>query len=207
MFGLFPRDVVFFDLFESGASVLQRIAQAYVDLVQYRDRQQEFLAVIRQLEHEGDEVARKTLLKVDTTFITPFDREDIHTLVLQVDDVVDAIDAAAKRIVLFKITENNGWLSKQAEILQKACSLLARAIKNLRNIRRPEAIREDLIQIHGLESLGDVNNHAALVELFDGSTDPITVMKLKEVLDLTEMAIDGCEDIAITVERIILKGS
>ena len=207
MFGLFPRDAVFYELFESGASVLQRISQAYADLVRYQDRQQQLLAVIRQLEHEGDEVARKTLIKVDTTFITPFDREDIHTLVIEVDDVIDAIDAAAKRIVLFKITEANSWLTKQTEVLLKACTLLARAIRNLRNIRKPEAIREDLIHIHGLESLGDDNNHAALVELFDGSTDPIDVMKLKEVLDLTEMAIDGCEDIAITIERIILKGS
>ena len=207
MFGLFPKDAVFFELFESGALVLQQIAQAYSDLVHHQDRQQQLLADIRRLEHEGDEITRKTLLKVDTTFITPFDREDIHTLVTEVDDVVDAIDAAAKRIILFKIEVANGWLTKQADILVKACNLLSQAIAKLRHIRRPSALRDNLIEIHKLESLGDDNNHAALVELFEQSNDPIGVMKMKEVLDLTEMAIDGCEDIAITIERIILKGS
>ena len=207
MFALFSRDAVFYELFESGATVLQRIAQAYADLVRYRERQQPLLADIRRFEHEGDEVARKTHIKVDTTFITPFDREDIHTLVIEVDDVIDAIDAAAKRIVLFKITESNSWLTKQTEVLIKATTLLAEAINKLRNIRNPDTLRDDLIQIHRLESIGDDNHHSALVELFERTHDPIGVMKLKEVLDLTEEAIDGCQDIAITIERIILKGS
>jgi uncharacterized protein Yka (UPF0111/DUF47 family) len=165
------------------------------------------LAQIRRLEHDGDEIARQALLKVDTTFITPFDREDIHTLVTEVDDVIDAIDAAAKRIVLFDIRETNNWLAKQTEVLVKASELLIQAVRKLRHIRKPETIRDDLIAIHRLESMGDDNNHAALVDLYGKGHDPIDVMKLKEVLDLTEMAIDGCEDIAITIERIILKSS
>ncbi len=207
MFGLFPKDAAFYEMFESGASVLQQIARSYANLVANQSRQQEYLAEIRQLEHDGDETARKTLLKVDTTFITPFDREDIHTMVIEVDDVIDAIDAAAKRIVLFKITETNEWLVKQTEVLVKATALLADAINKLRHIRRPDGLRDLLIQIHRLESIGDDNHHTALVELFERTHDPIGVMKLKEVLDLTEEAIDGCQDIAITIERIILKGS
>lgn len=207
MFGLFPKDAAFYEMFESGASVLQQIARSYANLVANQSRQQEYLAEIRQLEHDGDETARKTLLKVDTTFITPFDREDIHTMVIEVDDVIDAIDAAAKRIVLFKITETNEWLVKQTEVLVKATALLADAIGKLRHIRRPDGLRDLLIQIHRLESIGDDNHHTALVELFERTHDPIGVMKLKEVLDLTEEAIDGCQDIAITMERIILKGS
>lgn len=207
MFGLFPKDAAFYEMFESGASVLQQIARSYAGLVANQGRQQEYLAEIRQLEHDGDETARKTLLKVDTTFITPFDREDIHTMVIEVDDVIDAIDAAAKRIVLFKITETNEWLVKQTEVLVKATALLADAIGKLRHIRRPDGLRDLLIQIHRLESVGDDNHHTALVEMFERTHDPIGVMKLKEVLDLTEEAIDGCQDIAITIERIILKGS
>jgi len=207
MFSLFPKDAVFFELFESGAGVLLQTAQAYADLVQHHDRQDEYLTQVRRLEHEGDEIARKTLLKVDTTFITPFDREDIHTLVTEVDDVIDAIDAAAKRIVLFQIRETNSWLAKQTDVLLKASTLVSQVIRKLRHIRKPETIRDDLIAIHRLESMGDDNNHAALVDLFARSDDPIGVMKLKEILDLTESAIDGCEDIAITIERIILKGS
>jgi predicted phosphate transport protein (TIGR00153 family) len=207
MFALLHKDAVFYELFERGATVLQQIAQAYANLVANQSRQQEHLAEIRRFEHDGDEIARKTLLKVDTTFITPFDREDIHTLVIEVDDVIDAIDAAAKRIVLFKITETNTWLVKQTEVLVKATSLLADAIGKLRHLRKPDALRDYLIQIHRLESVGDDNHHTALVELFERTHDPIGVMKLKEVLDLTEEAIDGCQDIAITIERIILKGS
>ena len=136
MFGLFPKDAAFYELFERGASVLQQIAKAYANLVANPNRQPELLAEIRRLEHDGDEIARKTLLKVDTIFITPFDREDIHTLVIEVDDVIDAIDAAGKRIVLFKITEPNAWLTKQTEVLEKATALLAEAIGKLRDIRK-----------------------------------------------------------------------
>ena len=207
MFGLFPKDAVFYELFEKGASVLQQIARSYASLVANPLRQPELLAEIRRFEHDGDEIARKTLLRVDTTFITPFDREHIHTLVIEVDDVIDAIDAAAKRIVLFKITESNTWLTKQTDVLVKATALLAEAIGKLKDIRKPDMLREALIQIHRLESVGDDNHHAALVELFERTHDPIGVMKLKEVLELTEEAIDGCQDIAITIERVILKSS
>jgi len=207
MFGLFPRDTGFYELFDESATTLERAARAFKDLVVDYGRAKEHLAEIRQIEHDGDSVARRTFLKLDTTFITPFDREDIQALVNQIDNVIDAIDAAAQRMLLFKIVQPPEAIVKQSDVLQKACVHIRQAMTRLRQMRKPEEIRNHLIEIHHLENVGDDTNHEALAALFtsDPPMNPLEVMKLKELYDLTEAAIDGCEDAANTIERIILK--
>ena len=207
MFSLFPRDTGFYELFDEGAAVLERSARGFVSLTSDFGRAKQHLADIRQTEHDGDSVARRTFAKLDTTFITPFDREDIQVLINQMDNIIDAIDAAAQRILLFQIPQPPEAMVQQAEVLLKACLHVGQAITQLRHLRKPEEIRNHLIEIHHLENVGDDNNHAALADLFNRipRPDPIEVMKLKEIYDITESAIDGCEDAANTIERIILK--
>ena len=207
MFSIIPRDRAFFDLFEQAASVVHRSAQAYARLVSEYAQREEHIREIRDLEHAGDDITHKTLDKLDQTFITPFDREDIHALMKLMDDVVDEIDAASKRLVLYRISEPTSWIVKQTDVLVRASSLLGKSVAHLRNLKKPDGLQNLLVEIHRLENVGDENNHAAVAELFDSGADPLLVMKWKEIYDLTERAIDRCEDIANIIEAIVLKNS
>jgi len=207
MFGLFPSSAGFHELFEEGAMVLEKAAKCYTQLVSDYGHAREHLEAIRKAEHEGDSVARRTFAKLDTTFITPFDREDIQDLTTQVDNIIDSIDASAQRILLFGIQKPPEALIRQTMVLLDACVHVRQAIILLRRLKKPEEIRKHLIEIHNLENRGDDINHKALADLFNGVThpNPLEVMKLKEIYDYTEVAIDCCEDASNVIERIILK--
>jgi len=207
MFSIIPRDRTFYDLFEKGAAIMVRAAQAYGLMASDYAHRSEHIALIRQLEHDGDEIAHRTFDHLDQAFITPFDREDIETLMLRMDDVIDEIDAAAKRFTLYEIPEPTSALIEQTKILIRACELAAKAIHRLRDLKRPNGLHDLLIDIHHLENVGDETNHAALAELFRKGGDPLMVMKWKEIYDLTERAIDACEDIANAVRSIMLKNT
>jgi hypothetical protein len=207
MLSIIPRDRTFFDLFEKAAGVVVRVAEAYVELARDYAHREDHVAHIRQLEYDGDEIAHRTFDHLDQTFITPFDREDIETLILLMDDVIDEIDAAAKRLTLYRIPAPTAALLKQTEVLLKACRLTGQAVGRLRNLKRPNGLHDILVEIHHLENVGDDNNHAALAELFDQGGDPLLVMKWKEIYELTERAIDKCEDIANAIRGIQLKNA
>lgn len=207
MFSIIPRETAFFDLFEKAATIVHDASQAYATVVRDYSRRDEQISRIRQFEHDGDEVVHRTLEKLDTTFITPFDREDIHELMKLMDDVIDEIDAASKRFTLYQIHEPTPWIIKQTEILVRSSMLVGEAIKKLRNLRRPNGLQQKLVEIHLLENMGDENNHSAVAELYATTKDPILAMKWKEIYDLTERAIDRCEDIANTIEAIVLKNT
>lgn len=207
MFSLIPRDAGFFNLFEEAAAVVLRTAEAYAQVAQDYGQKDHWIAQIRQLEHDGDDITHRTLDKLDKTFITPFDREDIQTLMMNMDDIIDEIDAAAKRLSLYLIYEPTDWLVKQTDVLVRATRLVGEAVAGLRHLKRPESLQKCLVEIHELENEGDENNHAAVAELYNNSADPILVMKWKEIYDMTERAIDGCEDVANVIEAIILKNT
>ena len=207
MFGVIPRNTAFFDLFESATAVVVKAAEAYDQVSQDYSTREQQIGRIRQLEHDCDEIAHTTLDLLDKTFITPFDREDIQTLMMQIDDIVDEIDAASKRLTLYQIAQPTPWFIKQTDVLLQAARLLHEAMPRLRNLKRPNGLHDKLVEIHRLENIGDDNNHAALAELLNQSTDAIFVMKWKEIYDLTERAIDGCEDVANTIAGMVLKNS
>lgn len=206
MFSIIPRDMKFFDLFEESADLLVRAGEAYVKLLKDYTARDQHVAEIRQLEHAGDDITRRTLHKLDTTFITPFDREDIYALMKRMDDVIDELDAATKRLTLYQIPQPTHWLIKQSDVLARSCRCVAAAIRELRNLKKRDGLQKLLIDIHKLENEGDDINHAAAAELYLGKgQDPIEVMKWKEIYDLTERSIDRCEDVANIIEAIKLK--
>ena len=205
MFNLLPKDTVFFDLFENIARHVVQSAQELNRLVKEFPRIEGAIDMIRKEEHEADELAHTALDRLDRTFITPFDREDIHELVGGLDDIVDAIDALAKRIPLFHISQIEPIFHRQTEVLVTASLAVREAVMRLRKSRKLSELSDKLIEIHHQESLGDDNHHSAMSKLFDGRTDPLDVLKWKELYDRIEEAIDGCEDVGNTLERIVLK--
>jgi uncharacterized protein Yka (UPF0111/DUF47 family) len=205
MFNLLPRDTVFYDLFEGmsrhvvrSAEDLRHLAQDFPEITQHIQR-------IREEEHAADELAHQALDRLDRTFITPFDREDIHALVGELDDIIDTVDALAKRFPLFHIKQMEPVFLRQTEVLVAASVKLDEAVHRLRRSRKLSELSDVLIDIHHQESIGDDNHHSAMSRLFQGGIDPLEVMKWKELYDLVENAIDGCEDVGNTLERIVLK--
>ncbi|MBK8270324.1 MAG: DUF47 family protein [Planctomycetes bacterium] len=207
MFSLIPRDVAFYVFFDKASATMSEATQAYHDMVNDMANYPRRLERIRQLEHEGDDNVRNALAKLDRSFITPFDRDDIYRLMKRVDDVVDCVDAAAKRFQYYRITKATPWLLKQCDVLLRSGQVVAKAVPMLRNMKRPEAMRQLLLQLHTLEKEGDDHHHSAIADLYDTSPDFAAVMKWKEIYDLTEKAIDRCEDIANVMHGIILKNT
>jgi len=205
MLHLLRRDTVFFDLFEAmsrhiitSAECLRQLARTFPDMAGPIQR-------IREEEHAADQIAHQALARLDRTFITPFDREDIHTLVGELDDIIDGVDALAKRFPLFHIKEMEPTFVKQCDVLVQATVVLSDAVHRLRKSRKLSELSDALIDIHTKESLGDDNHHAAIKRLFSGEVETLEVLKWKELYDLIEEAIDGCEDVGNTLERIVLK--
>lgn len=207
MFSLIPRDMAFYVFFDKASATMTESTQAYFDMVNDMANYTRRLERIRQLEHEGDENVRKTLEKLDRTFITPFDRDDIYRLMKRIDDVIDCLDAAAKRFQYYRITKATPWLLQQCDVLQRAGRAVGNAVPMLRNMKRPEALRQILMEVQNLEKEGDDIHHSAIAELYDTSPDFAAVMKWKEIYDLTEKAIDRCEDITNVMHGIILKST
>lgn len=205
MINLLPKDTVFFDLFEGLSAHVVSVSQHLRQLARTYPDSSPHIKLIRDEEHEADELAHQALDRLDRTFITPFDREDIHMLVGGLDDIVDTVDALAKRFPLYHVTEMHPAFVKQTDTLVQAAAALAEAVHRLRKSRKLSQLSDKLIEIHHMESIGDDLNHAAMSELFSGSHDPLTVMKWKELYDMIEDAIDGCEDVGNTLERIVLK--
>ncbi len=205
MFNFLPKDTVFFDLFEGLANHVVSVANHLRDAARDFPNFQASVARIRQEEGAADELAHTALKRLDSTFITPFDREDIHTLVGGLDDIVDIVDALSKRFTLYHITEMEPSFVKQTDVLVRASIALREAVNRLRKSRKLSELSDKLIEVHHLENEGDDNNHAAVSKLYDGSNQPLHVMKWKEFYDLIESAIDGCEDVCNTLERIVLK--
>lgn len=205
MFNLLPRDTVFFDLFErlsdhsvSTATHLHALAMAFPHIAPHVQR-------IRQEEHDADKLAHEALERLDRTFITPFDREDIHALVGQLDDIIDAVDALAKRFPLYHIKDIAPEFIQQTKTLELATIAVRAAVHQLRKSRKLGELHEKLVEIHKLENIGDDTNHAAMSRLFEGGVEPLEVFKWKNIFDLIEDAIDNCEHVGNTLERIALK--
>jgi predicted phosphate transport protein (TIGR00153 family) len=204
---LIPQEKKFFDLFEKASSNLLETAIVLTKMVNTADAdiRRELLREIERLEHVGDTVTHDIFTELSTTFITPFDREDIHALTSAVDDVVDFIHGSAKRIELYKIHVPDSNISKFAELIEKGGEELHKAILGLRDLKNVDTIRAACVRINSIENHADDIFDNAIARLFEEKTDAIEVIKIKEVLSVLETATDKCEDAANVLETIIVK--
>lgn len=207
MFGFMPKEDAFFDLFDRSAANVVRATDLFCELLDHYDRRDQLITAIRETEHTGDRITHDTIERLDRTFITPFDREDIHMLAKKLDDIVDHIDATAKRLTLYGVEKPTDEARKLAATLHQSASTLAKAVTEIRRIKRRGVIMDLLIEIHRLENQGDEQNHAALAMLFQDGMHPIEVIKWKELYERIEEAIDSCEDVANLIEGLVLKNA
>jgi predicted phosphate transport protein (TIGR00153 family) len=205
---LLPKDDKFFQLLEQDVENLRIAAQTFKDLMQHTLSSEERAQKTRrleELEHKGDELTHQIFRELGATFITPFDREDIHTLTSALDDILDYINGAATRIQLYKIKKVTVDQETLASMVAEAVDQLHKAIPLLRNLKNVQGIRECLVRVNSIENDADDLFERAIAALFDDCDDPIKLIKLKEVFVSLETATDRCEDAANVIESIIVK--
>jgi uncharacterized protein len=203
-FRLKPTDSTFYDLFAKAAQNLVSGAQLLAEMLQADNERGQLAKRMREAEHQGDEVTHEIVKRVNSTFVTPFDREDIYRLAAGLDDVMDFMEEAVDLVNLYEIEELPRELANQVDIIQRCADLTADAMPRLRTMRDLE---EYWIEINRLENDGDKSYRKILAKLFNGKRDALTVMKLKDVVDALEGAIDGFETVANIVEQVAVKES
>lgn len=201
-FKLIPHEGEFVDIFEElaekvadGAGELHRLLRNFREVDSQVGR-------ILDIEHEGDELTHEIIRRINTTFVTPFDRSDIHRLASGLDDVLDHIEAAAEYLQLHKIDEPLNQMVMMADTLERAARLTADAMPNLRKLKNLE---EYWVEINRLENEGDRLYRRTISELFSGDHNAMDVLKWQDIVEEIEQGIDALEDVANTVESIVLK--
>jgi len=205
-FRLIPKEESFYDLFEQLVGILVTAAGVLVEATARAETLPENAKRLERLEHDGDQITHEIITRLNKTFITLIDREDIHGLTTALDDVLDLIEAAAERFSLYKITEITPQAQEIAKVIQQQIQALALVMPKLRHLRH-ERIIEHCIEINRLENVGDRLLRDAFAALFNGNPDPLTVIKWRELYEILEQATDKCEDVANTVESIVLKNA
>ncbi|MBN1352308.1 DUF47 domain-containing protein [candidate division KSB1 bacterium] len=202
MIRFLPKEEKFFDMLAEAADNITEAAKILHLMVENETDLEENSKVIKSLEHKGDQITHEIINKLNQTFVTPFDREDIFDLCKALDDIIDYIDDASDRIIMFKIISFPEEAKRLTQILLSATEQLQQGIKQLQHL---EKINPYCVEINRLENESDNIYHQGLVRLFADGSDPITIIKMKDFYDDLEMASDMCEDVANVLEAICVK--
>jgi uncharacterized protein len=205
MFNLIPREVRFFDYFEQQSQHTIRAAALLFEMVHDFSDARAKAHAIKEVEHQGDLVTHEIIKKLNTTFVTPLDREDIHALASSLDDVLDYIEAAAERLVVYRIKEPTSAARAMADVVVKTTAAVERVVRCLRTL--DAGFHPHTVEVNRLENNADDLLRDSLAALFEEEGDPIEVIKWKEIYETMEEVTDRCEDVANVIEAIILKMS
>lgn len=201
---ILPRETTFFDLFDKQAENIHSAAEALVVMFTDFTNPQEKAERVKDLEHIGDDMVHNIMTRLNQTFITPFDREDIHALASKLDDVLDLIDAAASRLLIYNVDRIRPGVPDLARVIEQATREMVGAVKQL---EKHDNIFARCIEINRLENEGDRISRALIGQLFSEEKDPVQIIKWKEIIEVMETATDKCEDVANVLESVTLKNS
>ncbi|HYE65864.1 MAG TPA: DUF47 family protein [Pyrinomonadaceae bacterium] len=202
-FNFLPKEEDYFSLFSQMTSYIYDAARALVEMLAEKSgRYEEHVDRIKSIEHNCDDLTHSIATRLNKSFITPFDREDIYMLSGALDDIVDLIDSAARSMVMYGVHESTAHARNFADVIQRMAVQLHEIVSTL---ARPNGIQPRLVEIHALENEGDDIYHTAIAELFHDATDPLNVIKWKDIYEKLEAAVDRCENVANIIEGVIIK--
>jgi len=204
MVRLMPRDTKFFDMFAEMAANISEGARLLEATLRDFQNVEARVKELKALEHKGDDLTHAVLIKLNQTFITPFDREDIHQLASKLDDILDYMYAAGERLVMYKIHSAPPAAADLANVIVRQAAQLAKAVSML---EKHDNVLEICVEINRLENEADLIARTALGTLFDQEKDPITLIKVKELIEFLEHATDKAEDAANVLESVVLKSA
>ncbi len=204
-FKFFPKSFNFFDLFEKQISHAVAAAGLFKEAAAQGAISEDAISKMGAIEHQGDDVAHTIIDHLNKTFITPFDREDIHALASEIDDITDMINNIMNRLRVYNITAVDKNLVEFSVVIEQSVRAVARAVGGLRNIKNGNAIFEACVEVNRLENVGDAMRDRMLSELFATARDPLSVIKWKDIYQEAETVLDVCEDVAHVVDSIMVK--
>ncbi len=199
---LIPREERFFDMFVQDAANVLDGARLLEAMLREYNKPEKAAKEIRDVEHKGDEISHDIGHRLEQTFVTPFDREEIHALISGLDDILDLIEQVADTFVLYNITSPTKTAVKQASLVVESCQTIHDALGHLRGFKDLDKF---ILEIHRIENEGDSLARKAIAGLFDDGAKTIEVLKWKDIYSLLEDTIDKCEDVADLIERIVVK--
>ncbi len=202
MFSLFPKEEDFFVLFRRQAALVREACNQLHDMMERFDDLDARAKRLKEVEHEADVVTHELFERLNRTFITPLEREDIHDLASGLDDVLDAAEAIGSRIVLFGVTRPTSEALQLTAILARCGAQIEQAVDHLKDLKN---LMSFTIEINRLENEADTISRQVVADLFSGRHDLLDVMRWKELYGRLEDAADKCEDVANTIESIVLK--
>ena len=202
-FSFLPKEEQYFSFFSQMTSYIYDAARVLVEMLGDKDGDYaDYLKRIKSIEHECDDLTHSISTKLNKSFITPFDREDIYLLSGALDDVVDLIDDAARAMVMYDVRESTAHARHFADVIQRMAIQLHEIVSML---AKPNGISPRLVELHRLENEGDEIYHTAIAELFHNATDPLDVIRWKDIYEKLEAAVDRCENVANIIESVIIK--
>lgn len=205
---ILPREESFFDEFEKHAAKTVEGCKAFLEMADGSKDCRTASPQIKAIERECDNITHAVVARLHKTFITPIDRNDIFRLISKLDDVMDYVEAAAQRMLVYEIHEPTPELAGLARSLTHGAQRLLEALSGMRNLKNPDLILEKCVEINRLENEADEQLRVALAKLFrEGNKDPVSVIKWKEIYELIETATDRCEDVANIIEGVVLENS
>ncbi len=204
-FRFLPKEFNFFDLFDKQVDYAVDASDYFKELMSKGNISEQAIKKMGDIEHQGDDVSHDIFEHLNKTFITPFDREDIHALAKELDNITDMITTIVSRLWVYKVTSREENLIKFSCVISESVNAVSRAVKGLRNVKNSVSIQEACVEINRLENVGDEMRDSMLAELFEKTKDPITVIKLKEIYQDAETVLDICEDVTHVVGAILLK--
>jgi predicted phosphate transport protein (TIGR00153 family) len=201
-FQVIPRELAFFDLFDRAANTVEAATAELLILIDDLPGAARHADRITNLEHAGDETTHEILALLQQTFVTPIDRHDIHHLASSLDDILDAVEGVADMLLLYRIQEPIPQFRQQAEVLDRAVRAVSQAVRRLRSFR---GLERNTAEIKRQEREGDWVYRRGVAAIYSGDFRAMEVLAWKDILHQTEQAIDRCEDIANTIESVMLK--
>jgi len=202
-----PKDRIFYTLFEEVSETVHKMAILLQEMVNQADpdKRAEIQAQIENLEHKNDDATHTIFTELGINFITPFDREDIHSLATALDDIADYIYSSSKKISFYKINPNDQGIHKLAEMVYQGSIEIKKAVKGLRDMKNLREMTEALVKINSIENQADDIFDLSIEKLFSEENDFKEVIKKREIYQVLEIATDKCEDAANVIESIIIK--
>lgn len=204
-FWFLPKEFNFFDLFDRQAENAIEAAVLLKELAVKGVVDAASLSKMEEIEHKGDNATHGIIEHLNKTFITPFDREDIHKLATELDDIIDMINTIASRMRVYKLIGANKNLIEFASVIEQSVRGVACAVNGLRKLKNVKTIMDSCVEVNRLENVGDAMRDEVLADLFETEKDPIAVIKWKEVYQDAETVLDVCEDVVNVVESILVK--
>ena len=201
---LIPRDQKFYEIFREQAETIHEASKQLAALLEHFEDVEKRVTEIKFLEHKGDQLIHSLVLKLNQTFITPFDREDIHALGAALDDVLDLIDGVAGRLITYKVTAVSAGARQLSRVILHGTEILLRAVCEL---QKPVNVLEYCQQLQQLEEDADHIKGECVARLFENTTDPIEVIKWKEIYEVLEATTDKVQDAADVLEIVIMKAT